>query len=112
VAAIDQPVRYAPAEEACRTQEKDPRHGSDRNRWHTDAWMTGQHVAGVGLGLLAVLLGAGGIAAAIRTRRGRAEIAATYGSTGGIVYTVVQAGCSGMLMVGGLGLIALVLLAK
>jgi hypothetical protein len=70
--------------------------------------MSGQVAAGVGLGLLAVLLGAGGIAAAIRTRRRRAEIAATYGSTGGIVYTVVQAGCSGVLMLGGLGLIVLV----
>jgi hypothetical protein len=74
--------------------------------------MTGQHAAGVGLGLLAVLLGAGGIAGAIRTRRRRAEIAATYGSAGGIVYTVVQAGCSGVLMIGGLGLIALVLLTR
>jgi hypothetical protein len=74
--------------------------------------MSGQIAAGVGLGLLAVLLGAGGIAAAIRTRRRRAEIAATYGSTGGIVYTVVQAGCSGVLMLGGVGLIALVLLVR
>jgi hypothetical protein len=31
---------------------------------------------------------------------------------GGIVYTVVQAGCSGVLMLGGLALIALVLLAR
>ena len=74
--------------------------------------MSGQIAAGVGLGLLAVLLGAGGIAAAIRTRRRRAEIAATYGSTGGIVYTVVQAGCSGMLMIGGVALVALVLVAR
>jgi hypothetical protein len=74
--------------------------------------MGGQEVAGLGLGILAVLLGAGGIAAAIRTRRRRSEIAVTYGSTGGIVYTVVQAGCSGVLMLGGLGLIAVVLLAK
>jgi hypothetical protein len=74
--------------------------------------MSGQEVAGVGLGLLAAVLGAGGIAAAIRTRRRRAEIAITYGSSGGIVYTAVQAGCSGVLMLGGLGLVALVLLAK
>ena len=62
------------------------------------------------MGLLAVLLGAGGVVAAIRTRRRRADIAATYGFTGGIVYTVVQAGCSGVLALGGVGLIALVLL--
>ena len=74
--------------------------------------MTGQQMAGVGLGVFAILLGAGGIAAALRTRRRRAEIAATYGSTGGIVYTVVQAGCSGVLMLGGLGLIVLALLAR
>jgi hypothetical protein len=74
--------------------------------------MSGQEAAGLGLGLLAVVLGAGGIAAAIRTRRRRAEIAVTYGSTGGIVYTVVQAGCSGFLALGGLGLIAMVLLTR
>jgi hypothetical protein len=74
--------------------------------------MSGQEAAFGGMGLLAVLLGAGGIAAAVRTRRRRAEIAVTYGSVGGIVYTVVQAGCSGVLMLGGMGLIALVLLAK
>jgi hypothetical protein len=73
--------------------------------------MSGQEAVVAGLGLLAVLLGAGGIAAAIRTRRRRAEIADTYGSAGGIVYTVVQAGCSGVLMLGGVALIALVLLA-
>ena len=72
--------------------------------------MTAQHAAGLGVGLLAILLGAGGVVAAIRTRRRRAEIAATYGSIGGIVYTVVQAGCSGVLAIGGVGLIALVLL--
>ena len=72
--------------------------------------MTAQHAAGLGVGLLAIVLGVGGIVAAIRTRRRRAEIAATYGSIGGIVYTVVQAGCSGVLAIGGVGLIALVLL--
>ena len=74
--------------------------------------MNGQEAAGVGVGILALVLGAGGIVAAIRTRRRRAEIAVTYGSTGGIIYTAVQAGCSGVLMLGGLGLIALVLLAR
>ena len=59
-----------------------------------------------------MLIGLGGIAAAIRTRRRRAEIAATYGATGGIVYTVVQAGCSGLLLLGGLGLIVLALVLR
>jgi len=74
--------------------------------------VSGQEAGGIGLGLFAVLIGAGGIVAAIRTRRRRAEIAATYGATGGIVYTVVQAGCSGLLLVGGLGLIVLALVLK
>ena len=74
--------------------------------------MSGQEAGGIGLGLFALLIGAGGIVAAIRTRRRRAEIAATYGATGGIVYTVVQAGCSGLLLVGGLGLIVLALVLK
>jgi hypothetical protein len=64
------------------------------------------------VGLFAVLIGLGGIAAAIRTRRRRADIAATYGATGGMVYTVVQAGCSALLLVGGLGLVVVALLVK
>ena len=72
--------------------------------------MSGQEAGGIGLGLFAVLIGAGGIGAAIRTRKRRAEIAATYGATGGMVYTIVQAGCSGLLILGGLGLIILALL--
>jgi len=71
-----------------------------------------QSAAVIGLGILAVVLGAVGIVAAIRTRRRRAEIAPTYGSTGGIVYTAVQVGCGGVLILGGFGLIAVVLLAK
>jgi len=74
--------------------------------------MGGQDAAVVGLGMLAALLGIGGIFGALRTRRRRAEIAPTYGSTGGIVYTVVQMGCSGALLLGGVILITVVLLAK
>ena len=74
--------------------------------------MGGQSAAVIGLGILAALLGVGGIAAAIRTRRRRAEIAPTYGSTGGMLYTVVQLGCSGAMLLGGAILITVVLLAK
>jgi len=74
--------------------------------------VSGQEAGGIAIGAFAVLIGAGGIAAAIRTRRRRAEIAATYGATGGIVYTVVQAGCSGVLVIGGLGLIVFALLLR
>jgi hypothetical protein len=74
--------------------------------------VSGQVAGGIGLGLFAVLIGVGGIAAAFRTRRRREHIAATYGATGGIVYTVVQAGCSGLLVLGGLGLIVLALVLR
>jgi hypothetical protein len=74
--------------------------------------VNGQEAGGLGLGLFAVVVGIGGVVAAIRTRRRRAEIAATYASTGGIVYTIVQAGCSGVLVLGGVGLVVLALLIK
>ena len=74
--------------------------------------MTGEQAAGLAMGLFACLIGAGGVVAALRRRSRRAEIAATYGSTGGVVYTVVQAGCSGLLIAGGLGLIVTALLLK
>jgi hypothetical protein len=74
--------------------------------------VNGQEAGGIGLGLFAAIVGAGGIAAAIRKRRRRADIAPTYGATGGIVYTIVQAGCSAVLMLGGLGLIGIALLIR
>ncbi|MDQ2923196.1 MAG: hypothetical protein M3Q90_02760 [Candidatus Dormibacteraeota bacterium] len=69
--------------------------------------MFGQAAGGLGLGFLAFLLGAAGVAAALRTRRRRARYAETYASSGGIVYTTVQIGCSGLLLLGGLGLMTL-----
>jgi hypothetical protein len=74
--------------------------------------VSGEQAAGIGLGLFACLIGVGGVVAALNRNRRRAEIAATYGSTGGIVYTVVQAGCSGLLLLGGLGLILVALLIQ
>jgi hypothetical protein len=67
---------------------------------------------GIGLGLFAIVLGVGGIVAAIRVRRRRAEIAPTYGATGGMIYTVVQAGCSGLLVLGGIGIAVAAILAS
>jgi hypothetical protein len=64
------------------------------------------------MGLLACLFGVGGIAFAVRRYRGRAEIASTFGQTGGIAYTVVQAGCSGLLILGGVGLVVVALLIE
>jgi hypothetical protein len=48
-----------------------------------------------------------GIAAALRTRRRRARYPESYGSSGGIVYTGIQVGCAGVLVLGGLGLMIL-----
>ncbi len=74
--------------------------------------MSGELLGGLAMGLFATAIGAGGIVAAVLRRRRRAEIANTYGSTGGIVYTVVQAGCSGLLMLGGIGLVVAALIVK
>jgi hypothetical protein len=72
----------------------------------------GQAAGGFGLGLLAFLIGTAGIAAALRTRRQRAANANTYGASGGIVFTVVQIGCSGVLLLGGVGLMALAIMFR
>lgn len=74
--------------------------------------MFGQNAGGLGLGILAVLLGAAGIAGALRIRRRRARYPETYASSGGMLYTAVQIGCSSVLLLGGLGLISLALIYK
>ena len=74
--------------------------------------MFGQSAGGFGLGLLAVLIGLAGIAAAVRTRRRRASYANTYGASGGIAFTIVQIGCSGVLLLGGIGLMALAIIFR
>lgn len=63
------------------------------------------------MGLLALLVGLAGIAAAVRTRR-RLRYSETYASSGGIVYTVVQVGCSGILLAGGVALMVLALIFR
>jgi hypothetical protein len=72
----------------------------------------GSGAGGLGLGLLALLLGAAGIAAAVRTRRRRAINPEMYAATGGIAYTVVQVGCSGLLVLGGVGLMILAIVFR
>ncbi|MGH7761828.1 MAG: hypothetical protein ACREOY_10510 [Candidatus Dormibacteraceae bacterium] len=74
--------------------------------------MFGQSAGGFGLGLLALLLGAAGVAAALRTRRRRASFANTYGASGGIAFTIAQVGCSGLLLLGGIGLMALAVIYR
>ena len=74
--------------------------------------MNGGQLGGVGLGLFACALGVGGIVGAIRRYRRRAEIASTYGQTGGVAYTVIQSGCSGLLLLGGIALVVVALLLR
>ncbi len=74
--------------------------------------MSGEQLGGLGLGLFACVIGAGGIVAAIRRRSRRAQIAATYGATGGVVYTIAQAGCGCVLLAGGIGLVVVALILK
>ena len=64
------------------------------------------------LGVFALLLGIGAIAAALRRRRSRAVYPETYAASGGIAYTVVQIGCGTVLLLGGFGLIALALIFR
>ena len=74
--------------------------------------MSGQLIVGAVLGLLACVLGIGGIVGALRRRARRAEIAATYGEAGGVAYTIVQVGCSGVLVLSGIAMIVAVLLIE
>ena len=70
--------------------------------------MAGASSGGFVLGLFAFLLGIAAIAAAIRRRRGRDRYPETYAASGGIVYTIVSAGCGVVLLLGGVGLMVLV----
>ncbi len=76
------------------------------------ATVTGTSAGGILLGLFAFILGIAGIFVALRRRRGRARYAEAYAMTGGIAYTVVQIGCSGLLLLGGVGLMALAIIFK
>ena len=64
------------------------------------------------MGSFALLRGLGALYAALRTRRRRAEIAATYASTGGVFYTGTQVGCAVLLILAGLGLVSLGLASR
>jgi hypothetical protein len=74
--------------------------------------MAGASSSGVVLGIFALLLGLGAIAAAMRRRRGRERYPETYAASGGIVYTAVQMGCGGVLLLAGIGLITLAIVVR
>lgn len=74
--------------------------------------MFGQAAGGFGLGLLAFLLGVGGVAAALRTRRRRERYPETYAATGGMLYTTIQIGCAGLLVLGGIGVMVLAIVFR
>lgn len=63
------------------------------------------------VGVLAVLLASVFAAQALGRRSRRVEIAETYESTGGPIYTAVQLGCAGILALFGVGIVVLVLLS-
>lgn len=63
---------------------------------------------GVAMGGFAMLVGVVWLLGALSTRRRRAEIAPTYAATGGPVYTAVQLGCAGVLMLIGIAIIVVV----
>ncbi len=74
--------------------------------------MAGASSSGILLGISAFLLGAAGVVAALRRRRGRARYAETYAATGGTASTAVSVGCGAVLMLGGLVLIVLTLVFR
>lgn len=66
-------------------------------------------LGGMAMGGLAVLVGVAWVLGALRRRRERAVTAPTYAATGGVVYTLFQLGCAGLLIVGGLAILGLML---
>jgi hypothetical protein len=71
--------------------------------------MSGHLLGGLAMGGLAIVVGAAWVFGALRRRRDRDITGPTYAATGGVVYTVFQLGCAGLLILGGLGILALML---
>jgi hypothetical protein len=73
--------------------------------------MDAQHLGGVVMGGLVLLVGVAWVLGAIRRVRERALTAPTYAATGGVVYTVFQIGCAGLLIVAGLVILVLMVIS-
>jgi hypothetical protein len=73
--------------------------------------MNAQHLGGVVMGALVLLVGLAWVLGAIRRVRDRALTAPTYAATGGVVYTVFQIGCAGVLIVAGLAILILMVIS-
>jgi hypothetical protein len=71
-----------------------------------------QALAGLVLAAMAISLGLALAGAALRLRRRRAQFAPTYAATGGALYTALQLGCAGFLVLTGLVLISLALILR
>jgi hypothetical protein len=74
--------------------------------------MTPQQLGGIAMGAVAVLVGVAWVLGAVRRVRDRALAAPTYAATGGVVYTVFQVGCAGVLILAGLGILVLILISS
>jgi hypothetical protein len=74
--------------------------------------MTPQQLGGLAMGAVAVLVGVAWVLGAVRRVRDRALAAPTYAATGGVVYTVFQVGCAGVLIVAGLAILVLILISS
>ncbi|HET7876832.1 MAG TPA: hypothetical protein VFN71_15020 [Methylomirabilota bacterium] len=72
--------------------------------------MSQHFLGGLIMGSLAVLIGVAWVYGALRRRRDRALTAPTYAAAGGVVYTIFQIGCAGLLILAGVGIFALMLM--
>ncbi len=66
-------------------------------------------LGGLVLGGLTILVGVAWVFGALRRQRDRATSAPTYAATGGVVYTIFQLGCAGLLILGGIAILGLML---
>jgi hypothetical protein len=73
--------------------------------------MDSQHLGGIAIGAAALLVGAAWLLGAVRRVRDRAETAPTYSATGGVVYTVFQVGCAGVLLLAGVLILVLMVIS-